>query len=86
MWRQYQTVICDFGVSRVVPAEIAARTTRIGTTPWMAPELLVPPNDNLLKTVKYQSDVSSMAVTIWQLMTQNNNPYGAMNIFEIIKV
>lgn len=51
-----------------MPAEIAARTTRIGTTPWMAPELLIPDN-NLIKTVKYQSDVYSMAIVMWQLVS-----------------
>jgi len=76
----YQTVICDFGISRVVPAEIAARTTRIGTTPWMAPELLIP--DKVIKTVKYQSDVYSMAVVLWQLIAGKANPYFGMDCFQ----
>eukprot|EP01127_Copromyxa_protea_P018823 TRINITY_DN6004_c0_g1_i1.p1 TRINITY_DN6004_c0_g1~~TRINITY_DN6004_c0_g1_i1.p1 ORF type:complete len:960 (+),score=120.55 TRINITY_DN6004_c0_g1_i1:78-2957(+) len=72
----YNTVVCDFGASRVAPSDIESRTTCIGTTQYIAPELLSDSEERF----EMRADTYSMSLVIWQMLT-NTPPYKGLEMY-----
>jgi len=65
----YKVKLCDFGFSRqVLAGNSDAPMTVCGTTPWMAPEVL------LGERYDMKADVFSFGMVIWELLTRDTPP------------
>jgi serine/threonine protein kinase len=67
-----EPVICDFGLSRTIdPVELFARTLDVGTSPYMAPEVMPSGNFSADEDCRYGRpvDVYSYAMILFELVT-----------------
>ncbi len=60
--------LCDFGSARAL-ADAAAMTIGVGTTQYMAPEVLNPPEDGGAAPYDAKVDVYSFGVLLWELFS-----------------
>jgi hypothetical protein len=58
--------LCDFGSARAV-VDAASMTLGVGTTQYMAPEVLNPPDDGAVHAYDAKIDVYSFGVLLWEL-------------------
>lgn len=74
----FRAKICDFGLSQVrtessrlfsrAPQSLPGRA--VGTLAWMAPELLMPPQEGECTRFSKQSDIYALAIVFWELMAR----------------
>ncbi|OHT02855.1 TKL family protein kinase [Tritrichomonas foetus] len=57
--------ICDFGMSRNRPDDLSLMTSGVGTSQWMAPEVIGS------KPYDQKADVYSFGVMLWELLTKD---------------
>jgi len=68
--------IIDFGTSRAVTQD-TQMTKNVGTTAWIAPEVL-----NTSKNYSSKADVYSFAIVMWELLT-GDEPFKDLKIWAI---
>ena len=69
--------ICDFGLSRVIDVKEELMTGGIGTTQWMAPEII----DS--KPYGKKADVYSYGILVWEMLTEDI-PFRGLRDFQIV--
>ena len=72
--------ILDFGISRIASFQstLTDPKMQMGSVPYMSPEQIVSPTD-----VDWRSDVYSLGVTLWEMLTARS-PYPRVTTHEIV--
>lgn len=57
-----RVLLCDFGVSALLPSQSAKRTTFVGTPYWMAPEVI-----SKGRSYDFKADIWSFGITMLEM-------------------
>lgn len=68
--------ICDFGMSRILPQDGSMMTGSVGTSQWMAPEIISSGSYN------EKADVYSFGIVLWELLTKEP-PYRGLHEVQV---
>jgi serine/threonine protein kinase len=77
--------VADFGTSKIINATSAVSPqTVIGTRPWMAPEVMLEPEEvcSTMKDYPLKSDVYSYAITCYEILS-GREPFEGISIREL---
>ncbi|KAK9808194.1 hypothetical protein WJX73_007130 [Symbiochloris irregularis] len=75
--KDFTVKVCDFGLSRVRQSTWMTNKSQAGTPEWTAPEVLRSQSYN------EKSDVYSMGVILWELLT-NEEPWGDKTAMQVV--
>ncbi|KAF9164329.1 hypothetical protein DFQ26_001575 [Actinomortierella ambigua] len=77
--RHLEVKIGDFGGSRVSDISSRSESRHVGTTPWMAPELLVPQPNYTSK-----SDLYAFGMVMWEMAANCTVPFANRDSIEVV--